>query len=392
MKRNAIHWGLLALSLLCGGALYVETTSSARAQAPKSPWGTVVATVAGAGSVLINPNTNAAYFAPNYTANQIVVLDGTTNKITGQIPVPAGASPGWFDARQDRLYANSGLTVTIIDTKKNSVIDTIALVQPQGVPAGRGTTFIAVNSATGKLYGGFDLESPGIGPGLMAVWDLATGALIETISIDFPQNATINPKTNRVYVTDNFSSQLVVVDGVTNAVIDRIQTGQAYFPDGCYVLGPCITQASSPWGVSVSEKTNRIYVDDIEDGTVYVIDGNTDRVIGGPITVGQGVTANSLDDVHDVLYLPNAANATVSALDLKTMKPLGAPVLIGTPPSPPGCQLFAVDSNCTDFGSFPQYVTVNPANNKIYATEGFPGVAVVVQGNRMKHEDHEARE
>ncbi len=30
MKRNAIHWGLLALSLLCGGALYFENASTAR--------------------------------------------------------------------------------------------------------------------------------------------------------------------------------------------------------------------------------------------------------------------------------------------------------------------------------------------------------------------------
>ena len=80
-------------------------------------------------------------------------------------------------------------------------------------------------------------------------------------------------------MTDNFSSQLVVVDGVTNQVIDRIQTGQAYFPDGMLVPGPCITQASSPFGVSISEKTNRLYVIDIQDGTLYVIDGATDRVM-----------------------------------------------------------------------------------------------------------------
>ena len=39
MQRNAIHWGLLALSLLCGGALYFETASSTRAQASNTPMG-----------------------------------------------------------------------------------------------------------------------------------------------------------------------------------------------------------------------------------------------------------------------------------------------------------------------------------------------------------------
>ncbi len=382
MKRNAIYWGLLALSLLCGGALYFETASTARAETPKTPWGTVIATVAGAGPAVLNPNTNAVYFASNYTGNQIAVLDGKTNQVTATIPVPAGTYPQWFDARQNRLYASNGPTVIVIDAKTNSIINTIALVQPQGsVP---NITFIAVNSATGKLYGGYDLESPKIGPGLLAVWDLATGALIETIGIDFPQSAAINPKTNRLYVADNFSSQVVVVDGVTNAVIDRIQTGQAYFPDGCYVPGPCITQASSPWGLSLSEKTNRIYVNDIEDGTLYVIDDNTDRVIAGPIAVGQGAAGNALDDIHGVLYLANLGTSAVSALDVKTMKPLGAPVPAGTPASPPGC-VFSPSGNCTEYGSFADYVTVNPANSKIYVNTTLPDYLgspfiLVVQG------------
>ena len=90
MQRNAIHWGLLALSLLCGGALYVENYFQRARAGAQIPMGHDRRDVAGAGSVAINPNTNAVYFAANYTANQIVVLDGTTNQIAGQIPVPGG--------------------------------------------------------------------------------------------------------------------------------------------------------------------------------------------------------------------------------------------------------------------------------------------------------------
>ncbi|MGO9236634.1 MAG: YncE family protein [Methylocella sp.] len=395
MKRNAIHWGLLALSLLCGGALHLEATSTARAGASNTPWGTIIATLpATAGSPFaINPKTNAVYSVSS-DGKAILVLDGTTNQVTAQIPIPGGVNGTWFDARQDRLYVldttSSTSSAVVIDAKTNSIINTISLVQPQGsVP---NMTFIAVNSATGKLYGGYDLESVRIGPGLLAVWDLATGALIESVSIDFPADAAINPKTNRLYVTDNFSSQLVVVDGVTNQVIDRIQTGQAYFPDGCYVPGPCITQASSPFGVSISEKTNRLYVIDIEDGTLYVIDGNTDRVIGGPVPLG-GPGAGSyqnaiLDDVHDVLYIPTVGNgpASVIALDLKTLKPIGAPIIVGAAFEPPGCY-FAPAFNCTTFGDVGGAGPLNPVNHTIYAS----GAAnYVIQINSMKHEDQEA--
>jgi YVTN family beta-propeller protein len=385
MKTNSIHWGLLALLLLCGGALCFEPAFTAPAQASNTPWGKVVATLpeGNFAAVVINPKTNAVYTVSG-DGTEILVLDGKTNQVTATIPNPSGATPEWFDPSQDRLYAGGVETsgngiVTVIDAKTNSVINTITLVQPQGsVP---NVTFYAVNSATGKLYGGYDLESPKIGPGLLAVWDLATGALIETISIDFPQSVAINPKTNRLYVADNFSSQLVVVDGVTNAVIDRIQIGQAYFPDGCYVFGPCITQASAPWGLSLSEKTNRIYVNDVQDGTLYVIDGKTDRIISGPIAVGQGAAGNALDDVSDVLYIINEETSAASALDVKTMKPLGAPVSAGTPASPLGC-VFSPSGNCTEYGSLPGSITVNPANNKIYVptTLSNSPFILVVQG------------
>jgi len=184
------------------------------------------------------------------------------------------------------------------------------------------------------------------------------------------------------------------VDGVTNQIIDSIQTGQAYFPDGCYILGPCITQSSAPFGVVFSEKTNRIYIDDDQDGTLYVIDGATGKVIAGPIAAGQGVAQSSLDDVHGVLYLVNEGTSAASALDLKTMKPLGAPVAAGTPASPPGC-LFSPGGNCTEYGSLPGSITVNPANNKIYVPTTLPDYLgspfiLVVQGKSTDHEDQAA--
>ena len=104
MKRNAIHWGLLALSLLCGGALHLEATSTARAGASNTPWGTIIATLpATAGSPFaINPKTNAVYSVSS-DGKADFVLDGTTNQVTAQIPIPGGVNGTWFDARQDRL-------------------------------------------------------------------------------------------------------------------------------------------------------------------------------------------------------------------------------------------------------------------------------------------------
>ena len=310
MKRNSIHSGLLALSLLCRGALWLDAPSTARAEASKAPWGTVVAKING------------------YSFG----VDVKTKSVVKTIPI---------DPPPQRFHR---------------FINAISA--------------IAVNPATGKLYVGYD-DQPDPLPDILTVWDLETGALLETIVFGYPINPTI--KTNRVYVGDNFYSQLVVLDGVTNKVIDRIPAGQPYFPDKCSVNGydTCITQSSGSFGGSVSEKTNRVYSDDITDGTFYVIDGNTDRVIGGPIAVGQGVAENTLDDVHGVLYFANAINATVSALDLKTMTPLGALILVGTPFLPPGC-IDTPSGICTQYGNYPSVAVVNPVNNKVYVPSSNP--------------------
>lgn len=65
----------------------------------------------------------------------------------------------------------------------------------------------------------------------------------------------INEITNRVYITDNMSSNLLVLDGTTNQLTLR--------PVGSY-----------PVFVTVNPANNRVYVSNSNDATVNVIDEN----------------------------------------------------------------------------------------------------------------------
>ena len=67
--------------------------------------------------------------------------------------------------------------------------------------------------------------------------------------------------------------------------------------------------------LAVNEKTNKIYVTNYWDGTVSVIDGSTDTIIGNPIQVGVAITPNDCYKASPWPY-PDCTNYdTFSALD-----------------------------------------------------------------------------
>jgi YVTN family beta-propeller protein len=78
----------------------------------------------------------------------------------------------------------------------------------------------------------------------------------------------VNPVTNRVYVTNSGDDSISVLDGATNSVISTI----------------AVNSGMSPTAVAVNPLTNRIYVaniavDVLEQGSVSVIDGDTEEVL-----------------------------------------------------------------------------------------------------------------
>lgn len=76
-----------------------------------------------------------------------------------------------------------------------------------------------------------------------------------------PSAVTINPQTERVYITSRNTNQLLVLDGATQALLAAIPVGD------------------EPFGVAVNPTTNRVYVAGFGDGRLSVIDGATNGVI-----------------------------------------------------------------------------------------------------------------
>ncbi len=108
----------------------------------------------------------------------------------------------------------------------------------------------------------------------------------------------VNPRTNRIYVTNSNDGTVSVIDGTTNSVVATIPVG------------------TTPQAVAVNPSTNNIFVANAGDNTVSVIDGATNTV-SGMAPVGHLPLGVAVNSITNRVYVTNAADNTVSEfLDL----------------------------------------------------------------------------
>jgi YVTN family beta-propeller protein len=144
-----------------------------------------------------------------------------------------------------------------------------------------------------------------------------------------PQQIAVNPVTNRIYVSNLGDNTVSVIDGSTNTVVDTISVGTV------------------PEQIAVNATTNMIYVANVDSGNISVIDGSTDIVVA---TMPSAATVFvAVNPVTNMIYADNQLAQTVSVFDGST-NTLVATVAI------PGS------------GTIPEGMVVNPATCIIYLT------------------------
>jgi YVTN family beta-propeller protein len=236
----------------------------------------------------------------------------------------------------------------------------------------------------------------------------------------------VNATTNRIYVANEFSDDVTIIDGATNAV-------------STVKVGP------RPQYIAVSAATNRVFVSNAGDATLSVIDAATLTVktlaIGGAgpivvndrrnqvyiarmgtadeVTVLDGAALTwytaatdsyspvdlAVDEAADRLYVANYATGDVRIVDLTSTSDFPPTVSIGVWSHPTNLALnvnahrlfvigedsrgpiTVIDTTTRQGTSFapaghaqgPRALVVNPATNKAYAA--FANEVVVVDGN-----------
>ena len=236
----------------------------------------------------------------------------------------------------------------MVDTRTFKVLRTIQTGHPY-------TQSVAVDHLARKLYVASYQSA-------VLVYDLRTGALLKTLPGDDVNFLTINNSTHRVYVTNYNDTLLQVIDTAKDAIVATIPVGHAAEPDGCYETNSCVVNPSGPDGVAVNERTNRIYVANVIEGAIVVVDGRTGTV-QKTIKAKPGQFWPAVDEETDTVYSSNFAESTVTVLDGAT-NAIRKVMLVGEAFMPVGC--FSDQATCTGFGSGTSALAFNPETDRLY--------------------------
>jgi len=270
--------------------------------------------------------------APNFQADTVSVIDTRSNSVIATIPVgvdPEGVAVG-PDGSAVYVTNFSSNTVSVIAGAANSVIATIPVdVNPVGVavtPDGH-AVYVANN-----------------GSSTVSVIATSSNAVTATIPVSgFPEGVVVSPDGSAVYIASFGSGggNVSVIAAATNEVTATIPVGGAPFgiaitPDGraVYVannetvIGPggddvfVINTASNsviatipvgrlPKGVAISPDGSTVYVTNTVDSTVSVIATASNKVTA-TIPVGMQTVSNQPNVPLGVAVTPDGAAVYVA--------------------------------------------------------------------------------
>ncbi|MDE1863551.1 MAG: YncE family protein [Thaumarchaeota archaeon] len=106
----------------------------------------------------------------------------------------------------------------------------------------------------------------------------------------------VNPDTNIAYVTNIDENSVSVISGLTNKIVDTIPVG------------------TSPVRLAVNPSTNMVYVSNANSQSVSVISGDTNSVVA-TIPVGSDPQSIAINHRTNMIYVANWISNTVSVID-----------------------------------------------------------------------------
>jgi YVTN family beta-propeller protein len=237
------------------------------------------------------------------------------------------------------------------------------------VSAGVGPWAICVNPNTNKIYVANDNS------GNVTVIDGATNTTSTVATGDYPNAVCVNPNTNKIYVANKGSDNVTVIDGATNSTTT-------------------VSVGDGPYAICVNPNTNKIYV--AYSAFVSVIDGLTNTTT--TIFAGTGSCAISVNPNTNKIYVANRMSNNVTVIDGATNTT--ATITAGDQPyaicvNPNTNNIYVANRNSDNVtvidgatnttstvatGDYPNAVCVNPNTNKIYVANANSNNVTVIDG------------
>lgn|GEM_PF-5292013 len=240
--------------------------------------------------------------------------------------------------------------------------------------AGETPSAASVNPATNKIYVTNRTSNN------VTVIDGATNNITSAVYAgNSPGAVAVNPATNMIYVTNFISNDVTVIDGTTDTVASTVYAGN----------GPC--------AVAVNPNTNRVYVTNTFSDTITVIDGSNNITT---VNAGAAPRAVAVNQTTNKIYAANSGSNNVTVIDgvndavTATIGAGGLPCALAVNTATNkiyvanmGSDTVTVIDGATDtvtgtvaVGDEPQAITVNPATNKIYVVNQASDTVTVIDG------------
>jgi YVTN family beta-propeller protein len=194
------------------------------------------------------------------------------------------------DDRTNRAFVTNSAdhTVSVLDAGNGTVLRTVALGDEPDV--------VAADVRTGRI---FVLTDP---KNTVCVLDAVTGALLRTVAVTTADLA-VDDQTGRVFVSG------LPYSGVgTVAMLDG-RSGS--------MLHNAIVGGNMAWGVAVDARTRRVFVVNVTNDDVSVVDASSGRVLR-TVAVGYLPVAVAVDVSTGHVFVTNSGADTVTMLDALT--------------------------------------------------------------------------
>jgi DNA-binding beta-propeller fold protein YncE len=262
---------------------------------------------------VLNPANGRIYFAGTMQSGSygVFAVDGNTGQlITSRTGIPETPKSITFVTADNtvrigtRILSPMGIWISSIQAFDGTDLS------PRGSLAQNAFKLAYDPMAANGLFLLRDYQIPEDLQNRVGALDISTGALRGIATGYRPFEVAINSRANRAYVTDEQTSEILVIDGTTHAVVSRIPVVPT-FSGADPLLDPVIRH------VAVSERLNRVYLlrtSYDSSAQAYrsfldVIDGGTNQIRGSIAldpTIGYYSDRVAVDDTRRRIYVTAA--------------------------------------------------------------------------------------
>jgi YVTN family beta-propeller protein len=280
--------------------------------------------VSSVGDLAINEKTNTIYSSLSLSNKIVVINGTTNKEIYPITVADNHDSVIVADNREDMIHAsNEDINrIYVIDPRSNTIARTI-LGNMTSEETGREihrnlesfNSSAVINPDTGLLY---VLRHADTGSDKVFVIDTSTNRTKgEFVTNSYLQDIDINPVTNLIYILT--MDGLYVLDGKSNEFI----VGSSNFSDGSVETKentPGLGIGHQPFKVETNPLTNKVYVIYKNSSEITIINGSNNRVIDS-ISVEGFPTDIDINSDRNKIYVTNPLHNSIVIIDGVTDKP-----------------------------------------------------------------------